>query len=526
MLTVFFGMGGVVQATGDVTLSVESSVDELTTGGSVSFTAEIYNDTEEILTGYSVNYGDKKLKGSSNSLASGDVATLSFKMDVTDAMLDQPITFSVKYTTATIPEATVGGSDSVTIAKKELVTDLRASCSVSQTIVNAGDVIKFTYKLENLGETTLSNILLKAEGIGSSALNKDALTLKPGKSTEFTYEHTVKTVTTITPYIEYAADGVAQEEKSLEPIELTSEERKVEPVLSVDNPNPEPGETVTFTLTITNEGTVPYTNLTVAYGGQDIGFSSSRLNPGDEKSETYEMTFATSTDVKFQVTLKDHEGETVSVGSNTVSIELPVDPDALQQKLDLVIAPDVSQLTAAGTINFSGYIANNSDYILSSVTLSESTLGNIPGVSDTMEAGSRTNLTFSADISETTTYNFVLTVHDRNGDEYTVTADPITVTVASVVVATPGYDDAAVVDEEELTLEPNSGGVGKLGTFAIIAIVLVILILGVGVTLLVLWRKGKRPKKRSAVPVRKGVPAMSKTKNTKGPKNYRDRNNF
>ena len=523
MLTVFFGMGGVVQATGDVTISVDTTVDELTTGGSVSFSADIYNGTDEILTGYSVNSGEQKLKGSGDPLAPGDATTLSFNMDVTDAMLGQPITFTVKYTTDTILEATAGGSDSVTIAKKELVTDLRATCTVDQKIVNAGDVITFTYNLENLGETTLSNILLKASELSSDTLNKDPLTLEPGKSTEFTYDHTVKKVTTINPYIEYAADGVAQAKKTLDAIELTSEERKVEPVLTVDNKNPEAGEAVTFTLTISNLGTVPYTNMSVTYGAQDMGFVTSKLNPGDVKSDTYEMTFTTSTEVRFYVTLRDHEGETVSVGSNTISIELPVDSDALEQKLDLVITPDVSQLTAAGTVNFTGYIANNSEYILSDISVTEPTLGTIPGVSDTMEAGDRRNLTFSADISETTTYNFLLTVHDRNGDEYTVAIDPITITIAGAVVETPGYDDAANVEGEELTLEPNSGGVGKLGIFAILAIVLVVLILGVGVTLLVLWKKGKKPQKRSAIPVKKGVPAMKKTK---GPKNYRDRNNF
>ena len=86
-------------------------------------------------------------------------------------MLDTPITFTVRYTTATLTDPTNGGSDSVTIAKKELVTELGASRSVSQTIVNAGDIITFTFNLENLGETTLENIVIKANALASGALN-------------------------------------------------------------------------------------------------------------------------------------------------------------------------------------------------------------------------------------------------------------------------------------------------------------------------------------------------------------------
>lgn len=517
ILTAVMGLGSVALADG-VTLTLDPNSVEASAGETISIDASVYNGSGTLISPeFYIAQDGTRLHTFEGGLGIEDQASTSFNFTITQAMIDSgSATFNVYNAGDTLI-----GSANLSIDEYVPVTDLHATCKADQTIVNAGDIITFTYELENLGETTLSNIVLKAEGLGSGALNNEPLTLAPGETTKFTYDHTVTAITTIKPYIEYAADGVPQERKNLDPIELTSEERLVEPMLSVNNPNPEPGEEVTFTLTIKNEGTVPYTDLTVTYGAKNMGFSTSRLNPGDEPSEEYTMSFTESTDVQFLITLEDHEGETVSVNSNTVKIQLPVDPQALQEKISLVITPDVSQLTSAGTVNFTGYIANNSEYMLSDVSVTEPTLGNIPGVSDVMDANSRRNLNFSADIAETTTYHFLLTVHDRNGDEYTVEADPITVTIASAAVTTPGYDDAADVDGEELTLEPNSGSVGKLGVFAILAIVLVVLILGVGVALLVLWKKGQRPKKRPVSPGRK-----TKSVKRPPPRNYRDRNNF
>ena len=68
-------------------------------------------------------------------------------------------------------------------------------------------------------------------------------------------------------------------------------------------------------------------------------------------------------------------------------------------------------------------------------------------------------------------------MHDRNGDAYQIQADPITIKVIGSATPTPTYSDAADVTGDEITLNGNNH-VDKLGTFAILAIVLVVLILG------------------------------------------------
>ena len=139
---------------------------------------------------------------------------------------------------------------------------------------------------------------------------------------------------------------------------------------------------------------------------------------------------------------------------------------------------------------------------------------------------------FPADINETTTYEFVVTVTDRDGKTYTINAEPITVTVTSVAIEDDEeeFDDAAEVDNPGQELTIDSGGMGTLGVFGIILIVLIVLIIGVGVALLVIWRKGVSTPSRTPGPSKgKGngrKPSVKKKVFKKPTKSYKDRNNF
>ena len=342
---------------------------------------------------------------------------------------------------------------------------------------------------------------------------------------------------TVNATVSYSAGGAAQSPVGVNPIALTLESRKVESTLTVSNDKPTAGEDVTFTLKLVNKGNVPYKNIKILVNGEEKSYPS-KLEANSEVTGDFKMSFQTSTDVSCSISLTDHTGETKQINSNTVSIDLPVDPNAVASKLQFAMNVDRPQLTSAGTINFTGLITNGTDYELTNVKVDEATLGNIFSA-DTLAAGGKANVPFSADINETTTYSFVLTATDKDGNPYTVNAEPITVTIqAAGTEPTPGFEDAADVTE---SLAPDSNvSLGSIGTLGIIAIVLVVLIIGVGVTLLVLWKKGQSPKKsttlpgrsttpagRTAAPAGRKKPASSYTRK-KAPtqKSYRDRNNF
>ncbi|MDD5016948.1 MAG: hypothetical protein PHO15_02470 [Eubacteriales bacterium] len=527
VLSLFSGLGTVALAAGEVDLSMDPGTVEAIEGETINLSATVYNDFGEALSDYQVKLGTTTTFGGGAPLAIGDSGEIPVSFTATSEMIGTYLTFSVEYKTASNPSWTAGNLATVRVDKKELTVQLDATASVSQDLVDVGDKVKFTFKLENNGEATLQNIVVKATGLNSGgALNNEPITLTAGQDATVTYDHTVTGAITVTPTISYSVDGVAQTPKALSDIAITIVSRYVEAVLTVDNKTPDVDEEVTFTLTIKNDGTVPYTNLAVTYNGVDIGFPTTKLNPGDEKSEVYTMSFQKTTEVKFLISLVDHENATKSVWSNPVDIELPVDQDVLRESVDLTITADVENLPSAGTVNFKGKIYNASEYLLSNVEVNETVLENVFGPVS-MASKDEEEFSFQANINETTTYSFVLTFEDKDGVTYTIEAEPITVTITAADEETD-FDNAADV---ELTPEEGSGS-NSTKLLIILGVVLFVLIIGVGVTLLVLWKKGKRPNKMSSsklVGRNKKAPAAKKTgmkKKSSSSKSYKDRNNF
>jgi hypothetical protein len=308
------------------------------------------------------------------------------------------------------------------------------------------------------------------------------------------------------------------------------EDRNVHITLTASNPNPQPGEEVTLTLTITNDGNIPYTDLKVTYNGQAMDFPATKLVKGDNYSQEYKMSFDKSETVQFTVTMKDQKNAQKRLNPSC-NIQLPVDTAALSQNVLLDLESDRSELTSAGTINFSGRVSNNSDNTISEVKVTEPTLGEVFSISE-MEPGTYQSIEKTADINETTTYNFTLTFKDRNGQTYTVNEDPIAVTIQSLEPSPTDPSEGAA----QVTLEPSGAKSDPLLVWFIIAGVLLVLIIGVGVTIIVLWRRGKSPSRvsaaRSAVPRPSGPKPRTPSyksgghgKPVKG-RGFRDRNNF
>ena len=190
--------------------------------------------------------------------------------------------------------------------------------------------------------------------------------------------------------------------------------------------------------------------------------------------------------------MEDKNDEKKSLSSNTISIKLPVDSSAVNDKLKLVMNVDRPQLTSAGTINFTGYVSNATEYELQDVEVNEASLGNIYSASS-LEAGGKASIECTADINETTTYNFVLTATDKDGNNYTINADAIPVTVQAAEATPTNFEDAADVTESGQVLDNSKSSFDWSKFFLILAIVLIVAIVGVAVALIVLWKKGKTP---------------------------------
>ncbi len=522
----FAGFGGAaLAAPGDAGISLSPDTVSVNTGDTAHTTATIINNTGEEFTNYRVKAEGKSLTfGDEATLRPGDAGEISIDISVTDSMLGTSLTLTVEYKTASSGGSwQQGGSASFKINGKDQTPVIACTVTASQTLAAVGDQITFTFNIENQGYVVLENIQIWSDALKKgSALNSTAWTINSRKSYSWPYKYSFSTPKTVSFYITYTANGSEPKRYDVpQQFELKEEERKVKATLAADKSEPQPGEEVTFTLTIKNEGNVDYTNLTVTCDGEDLGAPAGKLAQGAELTKQYKKTFDVSTDVKFTVLVRDHTGQTRSVDTNTIHILLPVDPAALKNGLKIVIESDRDEFTSSGSVNFSGYIANDSDYTLSDVSVSEPSIGTVFSVSE-MAAGARQSISCSADINATTTYTFAFKAKDRNGADYAIDAEPITVTIQSNEEATADPFESA----PNLTIQPGDGSADPLLVWFIVAGVLVILIIGVGAALFVLWRNGRSARtSRSTAPKGRRPTRGGYNKQVRS-RSFRDRNNF
>ncbi len=526
MTAAFMGFGGAASAgPGDAGISLSPDTVSVDIGDTVNTTATITNNTGEAFIDYRVKVGGTSLSfGDGATLAPGDAGEISVDIPVSESTLGTIQTLTAEYKTASDGGWQQGDSASLKINGKDQTPLIACTVKASQTLAAVGDQITFTFTIENQGYVILDNIKIWSDTLKKgSPLNSTVWSIPSKKSFTWPYKYTFTKPMTVSFYITYTVSG-SSEEKNYpvnQQFELTEEERHVVVSLTADKTNPQPGEEVTFTLTIKNDGNVDYTNLTVTYEGEDIGAPARSLVQGAELKKQYKRAFDISSDVKFTVSVRDHTGETRSVDTNTIKILLPIDPEALKSGLKIVIESDRDEFTSAGSVNFSGYIANDSDYTLSDVTVTaDPSIGEIYSVSE-MAAGARQSISCSADVNETTSFKFILTAKDRNGDVYTVETEPMTVTIQSFEQATADPFESAP------SLPSGNDSSDPLLIWFIVAGVLAVLVIGVGVALFVLWRGGRSPSRASGSRSSKGKkPMRGGYKKPVSSRSYRDRNNF
>ncbi len=511
LLSLVFSFGSVAFAS---SFSVEPQTPSIPSAGNVKFTYVYYNDSGSTFNGQ-IMYGSTPV--ADVSVSNGENKEGEFTMAVSDAMIGQTLTFTLN-----------GIQASTKVDRKVLTPKIAGTAYTPYALYGEGDTVKFEFRLENQGDAPLENITVSAPELNGGKAIGSPISLAPGENKAVKFSYTMAKDITINPVVNYSAGGAAQPAYKMSPVTLTLTKRDVKPVLAASNLKPAPGEEVEFTLTLTNGGNVPYKDIKVLVNGESKDYPST-LDANGTQTGKFKMSFQTSTEVSCSISLKDHTGAIRNVNSNSLTIDLPVDSTTVDSRLNFTMSVDRPQLTSAGTINFSGMITNGTDYELTNVKVTEATLGEVYAA-DTLAAGSTASIEYPVDINATTTYSFVLTATDKDGNAYTKNADPVTVTIQNASAsATPGFDDAADVTE---TLAPDGNlGAGSIGTLGIIAIVLVVLIIGVGVTLVVLWKKGQGPKSpttpgRPSVPSRKRPVSSSARRRPAPPKSYRDRNNF
>jgi len=501
-MTMFMGVPVAKAITaGDLTLNVTANPTSLSGEGDVTFTFKVTNNTSSTVNNVSIIYDGGEI-ATIASISAGGTESTNKTLTIPESKLGTSLVFTAKCDSVNVD------TDSVVISKKTLSAELTAKVSVSRTTAVKNSSIVFTITLENTGEATLSNIEVYLSPLNSSAKVGTVSSLAAGAKRTVTYTHKLTEDVTVTPTVKYTANGTT-ETKTLPNKTLSISDPDIEMTITPDKTSVEAGDEITFDVVVRNVGNISFTDVTI-YDHQQSKVSAkySAIEPNERIEATTSIPFDNDTTLNFTVTAKDSTGVVYTFESNTVSIEVSgEDKDAA---VTMGVATDTTALEEAGTVTFEITVTNDSEDTFQNAVITEETIGDVHTFTTLPQGTKYTEIEY--EVTETQTFNFVMTLTDASGKEYTVTADPLEVTVGAT--EENPFGDASDV---------NSAG--TLGTLLVVIIILIVLIVGVGTTLFILMWKEKKAKAGKLGKAGNGPKAAKLSKGPKPPK-FKGRNNF
>jgi uncharacterized repeat protein (TIGR01451 family) len=294
-------------------------------GDTVTYTYVVTNTGNVELTGVTLNddrLGAITLPG--GTLGVGQSFTVNVNYTIQDG--DLPLT-NIATTSGTPPTGpAVTDTDSATVNPGVGTPQpaIGVNKSVSPNRASVGDTVTYTYVVTNTGNVTLTNVTLNDDRLG--AISLPVTTLNPGQSTTVTVTYTIQpgdlpltNVATVAGTPPTGGSVSASDRATVRPpgdpappdppappgqpaAFVAPALQIVDPFItkSVNPPFAVPGEQVTWTITISNPGSIPVTNVqmqdtmpaevaihsvsasagSVSFSGQTVSFSIDSLAPG------------------------------------------------------------------------------------------------------------------------------------------------------------------------------------------------------------------------------------------------------
>ena len=162
-----------------------------------------------------------------------------------------------------------------------------------------GEIVTYTITVINTGNIELTNVVV-TDSLDLS-WTQTITKLDPGESEEYTFEYTVPintpNGTTITNVVTAVCDELPIPDTDEEDIEVRTPELAIEKTLAQDQRNPVlPGETVIYTIIVTNTGEIELNNIEVIDSLNGTWVETiTKLNPGESKEYTFEYTIPNNT---------------------------------------------------------------------------------------------------------------------------------------------------------------------------------------------------------------------------------------
>ncbi|MCR8842113.1 hypothetical protein NQ117_00300 [Paenibacillus sp. SC116] len=424
-----------------ITLTKSVSPQQATVGATVTYTFEVTNTGNTSLTNVQLTDPLLELNQNIGTLAAGQSQTVDFPFVIPSGAANPFI--NIATVTGTSGSQTVQASDSASL--NLLFPAFTLTKRVDRARVNPGETVNFTFTIVNTGAVPLTNVAVSDPLLAYT--NTIAL-LAPGTSVTQTIPFTVPASTTPGSVIPNVVT-VTPTETGPQQATATVTVNQV-PAISLtkttDRVNALPGDTITYTVIVTNTGSVPLTSVGVSDELLGLNTVIPSLGVGLSQSFTLTLVVPPGTPIGTVIT---NVSTAVSDQTESVTATAKVLVNDAPPSITIVKTPIVLAAAPGETVTYTITVTNTGTVVLTNVLLTDTTLG-ISQALGTFNPGQSQTLTFDFIIpagtpSGSVIVNTAVVTSDQTNPEEstaTITVDPapgLTVTKAlSLTQAVPG----------------------------------------------------------------------------------------
>ena len=509
LLAVMLALGCSVWAGAEldpIEFTIEVLPDTLTEPGEVSVSLKVANTgSEDMISPVTLydpdgnvvtSFGD----GGSFVLPAGAFRTWEGVWNVTQAQLDQgEVTYSVKYhledENGEMVAMTTEASAPVTFIGEKV--DLSVTRTISPEVVRSGGTATVLYELYNNGNVDLTDIRVE-EKITKKAQTVAAI--KAGESVSLTFTSKIGNADlTSAATITYKAKGNSKTQSKVveaATIPLAKPNLKIE--LSSPTTGVNIGDTAELLITFTNTGNVSYSNVAVSDVKRGQIASNLSIPAGSTVTEKLEFILMEKTEFKVTATLPDNTGETKTVTTEPLTINV-FDPEkTLLLTLNLTCDHETVEKTPAD-VRFTLNVTNNSNVKAEKIAILHGSQP-ITTIAE-LEPGASTAITRDVRVSQAGKFRFTASVKDAMSNTVTFDSNTIQLSYAPAVPVATAVVRPTVAPPAFVTPVPTSPMFANIrDVLSKVALVLGAL-LGVGLLLFLISsvvRLAKRNKSKAA----------------------------
>lgn len=488
----------------NLTINAHANPAQMVLAQDTSFVFALENLTRDTLYSVTVLFPEANGQQLVGDIAGGAVATAEFTYPVTDEDLNLgSITFSVTSCDAggnALPTQQV----SVPVTRETERPEVEFTRQISSRYAHAGDDVTLVYQVKNTGNVPLTGLELN-DPLGDYTQTLDALAV--GETQTFINRVQLQESAASTPTLRFASVASGQNyTKSLSSASITLADEAIYAQLSVDKTEVSYGDSVTLTLTLTNNGNVSFSDVTLT----DSVLGMLENEPLSLPSGASPVVIARSCVIKSNTTFRVHVSGNTDAGTPFAVDTDPVTVSVLQAEgatdLTLTAVPSARTLSEPGMVSFTLTLTNNGQSDLSRVTLKEATRGEVR-VFDIVPAGAPTVKEQMYDVTEDCTFQFVAEITDADGNVRSVSSDAIEITIgegglAPMATATTGLG---------ALLYSNALRVGNVSLYPILIALVLLLILLLVAALIASNRRKKRQRNANRAERQKRSEALGRT---------------